>query len=225
MPLRTRAVGVAATMFSSAMLLLGGCTTMDAEDCARADWSRLGERDALAGSSVARLDQRAETCRSHGVTADAAAYRAGHARGAVQYCSPARGSQRGQAGESIEALCLQPAQAAYLVAHAQGLAQLCRPRRAYDFARTGGTSREVCPADLASGFDTGFRLGREVFDLNRRLKANRDDAAAQRRVIDNAAAAADARAAAQRRLADLDADEVRLRRMIRQAEVQALSLP
>lgn len=207
------------------ILAFAGCTTMDADDCARADWSRLGERDAMAGRSVARLEQRTEACRGHGMAADADAYRAGHARGAAQFCSPSRGSQRGQAGDAVDALCLEPPQPPYLLAHAQGLAQFCRPRRAYDFARTGGGPREVCPADLASGFDTGFRLGREVFELNRRLKTNRDDAAAQRRLADDAAAASDARAAARRRLVDLDADEVRLRRMIRQAEMQALALP
>ena len=50
------------------MLLLAGCAPMTQEQCASADWARLGERDGLTGSRP-WVDQYDYQCSRHNLRA------------------------------------------------------------------------------------------------------------------------------------------------------------
>ena len=61
-------------------LTLGGCVSMDANECRAANWYDLGFRDGLYG--LQRMDfAYTDQCGKHGVQPDAAAYRKGWQEG------------------------------------------------------------------------------------------------------------------------------------------------
>jgi hypothetical protein len=61
------------SVIAAATLLVAGCRTMSSQECASADWYRLGYRDGDVYGMQAQIDQYAEQCR----TADRRAYMAG----------------------------------------------------------------------------------------------------------------------------------------------------
>ena len=66
---------------TSALLLAGallcGCATMSESDCRSADWSALGERDALVYGLRPQIDQYAHQCSKYGVQPSEKDYIAG----------------------------------------------------------------------------------------------------------------------------------------------------
>jgi hypothetical protein len=52
---------------------LAGCVTYSADDCRKADWYRIGDRDGVSGSQ-SLVDQYRQMCSSHGVTVDEGRY-------------------------------------------------------------------------------------------------------------------------------------------------------
>jgi hypothetical protein len=49
------------------------------------------------------------------------------------------------------------------------LREYCSAPRAYADGEAGRAHRHVCPPELRDEYDTAYRLGRQVYDLNRRL--------------------------------------------------------
>ncbi|MFD1710426.1 DUF2799 domain-containing protein [Ottowia sp. GY511] len=68
--------------------VLGGCATMNAEDCQKADWQSLGYNDASSGSGSATGRRRAEACQELGFGADMGAYGRGWQDGLRVFCTP-----------------------------------------------------------------------------------------------------------------------------------------
>lgn len=206
-------------------LSLSACALMDADDCARADWRRLGEQDAAQGYTADRLDRRAEACREHGRDADRAAYATGHRQGQQAYCSARRGEQDALAGRSAAALCLAPPQADYEQGFDRGLQAFCQPRAAYEHGRAGRSDPQTCPEAWRLDFETGHRLGAEVHQLGQRRQRLLADAATQRRWAADDKLKPEDRELARRRAVELEHEAARLRDQQRRAEIQALSLP
>lgn len=204
---------------------LSGCAVMDAEDCARADWRHLGERDAAQGQTLDRLEARARACREHGHGADRAAYEAGHRIGQRSYCSAARGERQALQGQAPARLCLDPPAADYERGFATGLQTFCRARKAYEHGRAGGDDPRTCPEVWRLDFETGWQLGREVRDFEQRRQRHLAEAEAQRRRADDAKLKPEERELARRRAAEALAHADRLRERQRTLEIQALSLP
>ncbi|MBN8505974.1 MAG: DUF2799 domain-containing protein [Burkholderiales bacterium] len=198
---------------------------MDADDCARADWQRLGEQDAGQGHSLDRLDDRAKACREHGHGADRAAYEAGHRIGQRAYCSAARGERHALRGETPARLCLEPQQADYERGFSAGLQTFCRARKAYEHGRAGGDDPRTCPESWRLDFETGWRLGREVRDFEQRRQRALAEAEEQRRRAENTQLKPEDRELARRRAAEALAQADRLRERQRNLEIQALTLP
>ncbi len=213
----------------AALLLLSSCAVMNADDCAQADWKRLGQRDALDGWLADRFGDRAEACLKHNVVARRDDYLMGHRLGTAGYCRAERGQQDGAAGREPAPLCEQaePALAdAYAAGHAQGLRNVfCRPRNGYSWARSGNGNPGTCPPDVRFEFEAGWRLGREVFELQRRLDQLASDIARLRRIAADDKLKPEERQRAARSAAQLDEEAIRVRGSQRQAELGALSLP
>jgi hypothetical protein len=212
-----------------ALLLLSSCAVMNADDCVQADWNRLGQRDALDGRLADRFEDRAEACLKHQVVARRDDYLIGHRLGTAGYCRAERGQQDGAAGREPAPLCSQAeptAFDAYASGHAQGLRNaFCRPRNGYAWARSGNTNPGTCPADVQFEFEAGWRLGREVYELQRRLDQLSADIARLRRIAADDKLKPEERQRAAHSAAILDDEALRVRSSQRQAELSALSLP
>ncbi|MEO8155066.1 MAG: DUF2799 domain-containing protein [Rhizobacter sp.] len=207
--------------------LLAGCGGMTKSDCEQANWRELGQRDAESGLvASARFTQRAESCKKAGVgNVNQPEYLAGHALGQINYCTAARGRDEALAGQPPSGVCQAPQVAqAYGTGYDDGLQRFCTPKSGFDFGRFGLTYRNTCPATSANAFQIGYRLGNELHDLNGRLERITTQQANERRVLADTKSTAADRDSANRRLAETNTDEVAVRKMIRQAEVNALSI-
>ncbi|MCS6622760.1 DUF2799 domain-containing protein [Roseibacterium beibuensis] len=99
-----RALIIAAAA-GGAVLALGSCATMSAEQCMAGDWSGQGYVDGQQGLTMSRLDDHAKACAEHGVTPDAGAYAAGRRQGLVQYCTLPKGFEVGRTGSGYAGVC------------------------------------------------------------------------------------------------------------------------
>ncbi len=213
----------------AAAACLSACAVMDADDCRQANWRQLGEKDALAGRTLARLDERTQACAKHQIGANAGDYRAGHQQGQAAYCTGQRGYSDAAAGRTPTTLCREATAAVWQTYDSgfdTGLRNVfCQPRNAYEWARAGNADPQTCPEALRLDFETGYRLGREVLELRRSADQTAEEAARLRRLATDDKLKPDERQRASRRAAELDADEYRLRANLRQAELSALGLP
>ena len=105
---------------AGAMMALGSCATMSAEQCMAGDWSGQGYADGQSGLTMSRLDEHAEACAKHGVTPDAAAYAAGRRQGLLQYCTPHRGFEVGRTGSGYAGVCPSELEADFMYGYRDG---------------------------------------------------------------------------------------------------------
>ncbi|WP_423600652.1 DUF2799 domain-containing protein [Roseateles sp. MS654] len=113
---------------------------------------------------------------------------------------------------------------AYMAGHAQGLLAFCTVEAGFDFGCRGRTYRRTCPAESRAVFQGGYRLGKDLHDLNQRLERIDRDQAAQRGVLADAKTQQADRDAAARQLRQLDSDEASVRHSIWLAEQDARDL-
>jgi hypothetical protein len=111
---------ITAAAAAGAVLALGSCATMSAEQCMAGDWSGQGYADGQQGLTMSRLDDHAEACAKHGVTPDAAAYAAGRRQGLVRYCTPWKGFEVGRTGSGYAGVCPSDLEADFLPAYRDG---------------------------------------------------------------------------------------------------------
>jgi hypothetical protein len=57
----------------------------------------------------------------------------------------------------------------YAAGRNEGLRTFCTYERGFSQGRGGHANAGVCPAGLAAGFQSGYQLGRELYDLSRQL--------------------------------------------------------
>ncbi|WP_372706288.1 DUF2799 domain-containing protein [Brevundimonas sp.] len=103
-----------------AVLALGSCATMSAEQCMVGDWSGQGYADGESGLSMSRLNDHAEACAEHGVTPDEPSYAAGREQGLERYCTPAKGFEHGRTGSSYGGVCPSYLEADFILAYQDG---------------------------------------------------------------------------------------------------------
>lgn len=112
---------------------LASCETMSAEECAGADWSQLGYRDA-DGNGQDRFADRAESCGEKGYNADPTAYRSGWAEGIRSFCQPYRAFSFARNGGSFNGSCPGDLDHEFRYAFADG-------RRVYDLQQDINNAR------------------------------------------------------------------------------------
>lgn len=64
-----------------------------------------------------------------------------------------------------------PATERYVAGRAEGLKSFCTYERGYSHGRAGNAYTGVCPEGSAANFVAGYRRGRELHDLERRLQS------------------------------------------------------
>jgi hypothetical protein len=87
------------------LLAIGGCATMDREECLTVDWRTVGFEDGASGYASDRIGQHRKACAEYGVTPDLTAYQEGRAEGLRDFCVPANGFRIGSQGGSYGGIC------------------------------------------------------------------------------------------------------------------------
>lgn len=85
--------------------LLGACSTMSPGECRLANWHDIGQRDGLAGQTLALLDERAKDCAEAGVALDQPRYLKGRELGLQGYCQPDNAVRLGLQGQGYQGVC------------------------------------------------------------------------------------------------------------------------
>lgn len=96
---------LATTIFVVALLGIGGCASMSADECAMSDWHTIGYEDGSMGYAGDRLGNHRKACAKHGVAPDFEAYQAGRRDGLRQFCQPSRGFNVGASGARYNGVC------------------------------------------------------------------------------------------------------------------------
>jgi hypothetical protein len=102
------------------LLALGGCATMDRDECLTVDWRTVGYEDGVAGYSGDRISQHRKACAKYGVSTDLEAYQSGRQEGLREYCVPANGFRLGSQGGSYSGMCPSDLDPAFSDAFASG---------------------------------------------------------------------------------------------------------
>lgn len=131
-------------------LMLSGCATMNADQCAMSDWHAVGYEDGTRGSSGDRFGQYRKACAKHSVAPDFQAYQAGRKEGLVEYCRPSRGFNLGAAGGRYNGVCDVALEEEFLDAYRVG-SQLYSLRSNVDRVNSAIASREQ---QMAENVDT-----------------------------------------------------------------------
>ncbi len=99
---------------------LGGCASMNADECAASDWSAVGYEDGSRGYTSERFGAHRKACAKHGITADFQAYQRGREQGLVEYCQPGRGFSLGANGSRYNGVCAADLEPEFLDAYNAG---------------------------------------------------------------------------------------------------------
>ncbi len=99
---------------------LSGCATMSADECLTVDWSAIGYEDGSRGYTTDRFGNHRKACAKHGVTANLAEYKRGHAQGVEVFCQPSRGFDYGASGANYNGVCPALLEDAFLDAYRVG---------------------------------------------------------------------------------------------------------
>lgn len=115
--MKTIILGLAAT---GAALALSSCATLNEEQCAAGDWSRIGYVDGAAGHGMSRLDDHAKACAKFGIAPDPAVYGRAREDGLRTYCTPGSGFSVGRRGGSYGGVCRPEEEREFLPAFEDG---------------------------------------------------------------------------------------------------------
>lgn len=111
---------VSGIMISLGLLLLGGCASMSADECATSDWSAIGFEDGSRGYTSDHFGNHRKACAKHGITPDFQAYQQGRTDGLVEFCQPSRGYNFGAAGGHYNGVCAIDLEPDFLDAYLAG---------------------------------------------------------------------------------------------------------
>ena len=99
---------------------LGGCASMNADECATSDWSAIGYEDGSRGYTTERFGAHRKACAKHGITANFQEYQRGRDQGLVEYCQPGRGFTLGANGSRYSGVCAADMEPDFLEAYNAG---------------------------------------------------------------------------------------------------------
>jgi hypothetical protein len=100
---RDRAIAFVTTAVAFAGL--GGCATMNSDECLTSDWTSIGYEDGVKGYTADRIGEHRKACAKHGVTPDLVDYQDGRSKGLLEYCQPSNGFRIGSNGGSYNSVC------------------------------------------------------------------------------------------------------------------------
>jgi len=103
-----------------ALLVLGGCSSMNQNECLTADWRTIGYEDGVNGYSGDRIAQYRKACAKYGVTTNLDLYQRGRAQGLLEFCQPANGYRAGVQGRSYNGVCPASLEPKFIAAYGAG---------------------------------------------------------------------------------------------------------
>lgn len=101
-PVEMRTLRCAAIVLA---LALGGCASMNKNECLAVDWRTVGYEDGAAGRPAGRVADHRRACAPYGVAPDLTAYQSGRDQGLREYCRPLNGYQLGERGGVYAGVC------------------------------------------------------------------------------------------------------------------------
>ena len=101
-------------------IVLSGCASMNADECANSDWMAVGYEDGSRGYTSDRFGSHRKACAKHGITADFSAYQQGRNEGLVEFCQPSRGYNLGASGGRYNGVCSAEQEPDFLNAYRAG---------------------------------------------------------------------------------------------------------
>jgi hypothetical protein len=96
---------VNALLLPLALLVLGGCASMNESECLNADWHMIGMEDGASGKTVSHIGNHRKACAKFNIKPDLAAYEDGHSAGMRQFCTETNGFQIGKSGGRYSGVC------------------------------------------------------------------------------------------------------------------------
>lgn len=105
---------------TSLVALIAGCSTMNQEECIRADWRLIGEADASKGLHSSVLDEYREDCAEYAIVPDRDQYFLGFDRGLERFCTRSRGFYFGKEGGNYRGTCPAEKEPAFLLGYEPG---------------------------------------------------------------------------------------------------------
>jgi hypothetical protein len=87
------------------LLVLGGCASMDKQECQVADWRLIGYQDGTAGKPAGAIGDYRKDCAEFAVVPDLDNYLSGREEGLVEFCKPEVGFRIGQSGRNYNSVC------------------------------------------------------------------------------------------------------------------------
>lgn len=200
---------IVAALLAGAAVVTVSCASMSKEDCLKADWRAVGDRDGGRGASSLKIDAYAKACAKVGVTPDAMLYDQGRDQGLVRYCTESNGFQVGRDGRSYGDVCPLPAENAFLRAYADGQ-RLYQATHRLEMAKSDlslADARAEKRARQADGVEDELRNPKLTDEQTRELRDRLNRLRRERReAIEDGRRAADAIRDAEREVDDVRAD-------------------
>jgi Protein of unknown function (DUF2799) len=106
----------------------------------------------------------------------------------------------------------------YVAGRNEGLKSFCTYQRGFSQGRAGQGYAGSCPANLAAGFQSGYQLGRELYDLHRRLNETQNQIARSKALLKDGIPNPRQRAVEVERLEDLTRESEQLETSIARLE-------
>ena len=88
-----------------AVLVLQGCSTMNAKDCQTANWHVIGQKDGEKGELPSTIGTYIEQCSEFNVIPDDEQYAQGYQRGLLIFCTTESGFEQGKRNKRNNGLC------------------------------------------------------------------------------------------------------------------------
>lgn len=175
-----RAVATARTLGLAALVVvMGGCATVPAEECATTDWYALGLADGRGGHPPERVAQHREACAGVKVEPDELRYLQGRKAGLAEYCEPDNAFRDGLAGREYRGAC----DAAFARNHAAAL-RVANLQRAIERNRGDVMWREAEIRGDAASDARRAQLRGDVRELDRKREALRSELVVAERELD-----------------------------------------
>jgi hypothetical protein len=109
-----------AVVIGAPLLLLGGCATLNEDQCRAGDWNGIGYTDGANGYTPGRFGDHVKACEKFGILPDQSLYLQGRERGLPVYCTLERGFLTGRRGNSYQGVCPAPLEPRFLSGYADG---------------------------------------------------------------------------------------------------------
>ncbi len=159
----------------TASLLLGGCASLNREDCLQMDFRQIGLQDGKKGLLPERLDYYAHSCSEFGVNIDKLAYREGYEEGLVSYCNTSNAIRLGSSGADYVPVCPVEKESEFFNHYMQGLKSFCSADYGFNSGKNGQLKNKNCQLGSFRSYDESYQRGYGLYLINSRKLAIKEN--------------------------------------------------